>query len=145
MWKSVLVAAGLTMTAMWYHVAQLPLLPPATSHTDPGSLAATVSLASTHRDLGTTSESNLWEVAFPVHNIGGRRLVVNQLDTTCDCSERSLKTILVAPGETVDLIVTLDTRMANGEVENIASFTTSDPNHPYLHLTVRAVVVDSTH
>lgn len=140
MWKSIALAVVLTTAALWYDEAQPSVLPSVTQQFDPGSLAATVSLGSTLRDFGRTSQLKLWKAAFPVGNSGGQRLVINELDTTCDCGERSLRTFLVAPGETVDLIVTLDTRFARGEVENIASFTTNDPQRPRLNLTLRAFV-----
>jgi hypothetical protein len=140
MWKSVLLAVALTTAALWYDAAQPPPLPSRSAPSVNGAQPAVVSLTNTHRDLGPTSQRKLWEAAFAVHNAGGQRLVVNQLDTACDCGERSLRTFLVAPGETVDLIVTLDTRLGGGEVENVASFTTNDPQRPRFDLTLRAIV-----
>ena len=92
------------------------------------------------RDLGRVSTRQEWRVTFPIRNAGARRLVLNELDVGCDCSDGVQRAILVAPGETAELEVTLDTRFATGCVENIATFTTSDPAHPRFDLTVRAWV-----
>lgn len=132
-----LLAVGLTTAAFGYTATRPPRVAARPGAT--GSRPATVSLQDTRRDLGRTGPQ-LLEAAFPIRNTGGRRLVINELDTDCECGERSLRTYLIAPGETVDLIVTLDTRPARGAVANTVSFTTNDPQRSRLELTVQAFV-----
>lgn len=92
------------------------------------------------RELGRTSIREECRVSFPIHNAGRRRLVLNELDQECGCGDQTLNTILVAPGETVEVYVPLDTRFSTGLVENHASFTSNDPAHPRFDLTARAFV-----
>ena len=101
---------------------------------------ASLSLANTVRDLGPVSDQKEWEIAFPVRNAGARRLVLNEVDLACDCGDPTLRTIVVQPRETVNLVVRLNSRSAVGPVENVASFTTNDKSCPRLNLTVRATV-----
>jgi hypothetical protein len=102
--------------------------------------AASLVMSDRVRDLGPTSIREERGVSFPIRNAGTRRLVLNELDQQCGCGDRVQRTILVAPGETVEVNVPLDTRFATGAVENSASFTTNDPAHPRFKLTVRAFV-----
>ena len=91
------------------------------------------------RDLGHTTVQKEWEIVFRVRNDGTRRLVLNELESAC-CGDRARRTILVPPGTTAEVTVTLDTCFASGPIEATATFTTSDPAHPSLNLTVRAWV-----
>ncbi len=102
---------------------------------------ASLVLSKDVRDLGQTSIQGEQRVSFLVRNAGTRRLVLNELDRECGCGKDVVRTILVAPGTTVEVNVPFDTRTATGPVENIASFTTNDPTQPRFDLTVRAFVV----
>ena len=92
------------------------------------------------RDLGRTTVLKEWEIVFPVRNRGTRRLVLNETASECNCEDRAARTILIPPGETARVSVTLDTRFASGPLQATAAFTTNDPAHPTLTLTVRACV-----
>jgi len=100
---------------------------------------ASLSLSTNVVDLGRTSARREWRVPFQVCNSGDKRLVINEVDAAC-CGDSARETIIIPPGETVEVAVNLDTRFGTGPVENIASFTTSDPDHPRFNLTVRAFV-----
>lgn len=91
------------------------------------------------RDLGRTSVRKVWEVAFPIQNHGTRRLLINELDLCCGVNRVS-RTFLIPPGETADVTVKLDSRSASGPIESTTRFSTNDPAHPTLELTVRAWV-----
>ncbi len=101
---------------------------------------AAVSIANTVLDLGPVGDQKEWEITFPLRNAGARRLVLNEVDLACDCGDPTLRTIVVQPRETVNLVVRLNTRSAVGPVENVARFTTNDKSCPRLNLTVRATV-----
>jgi hypothetical protein len=79
-------------------------------------------------------------VPFEIHNAGTRRLVLNEVDVDCGCGDPIRKTVIVPPGRSVDLTVTLNTRFVTGPIQKIASFATSDPARPRFDLTVRAWV-----
>ena len=92
------------------------------------------------RDLGHTTIRKKWRVVFPVYNASARRLVLHQANTDCNCGKKGRRTFVVFPGTTTDVPVLLDTRFANGSVEAVATFTTSDPGQPIIVLTVQAWV-----
>jgi hypothetical protein len=110
-----------------------------------GPVAASLVLPKTVRDLGRTSTRQERGVPFQIRNVGTRRLVINEVDAGCGCGDPRRKTVIIPPGESVEVTVTLDTRFANGPVENIATFTTSDPGHPRFDLIVRAWVDADEH
>jgi len=92
------------------------------------------------RDLGHTSFENTLEEVFLIHNHGNRRLVVNELDQQCDCEDRVIRTVLISPGETARVVLTIDPRFASGPTETVAIFTTNDPVQPRFSLSVSAHV-----
>ena len=92
------------------------------------------------RDLGRRTTRQEWRVPFQFQNSGTRRLVINEVDTGCGCGDPIRKTVIIPPGESAEVTVTLDARLATGPVEKITSFTTSDPAQPRVDLTVRAWV-----
>ncbi len=92
------------------------------------------------QDLGHITAQKEWEIVFPIRNAGARRLVLNEQDPECNCGDRDRRMILVPPGATADVTVTLDTRFAAGPIESTVAFTTNDPARPSLNLTVRAWV-----
>ncbi|MGV3486133.1 MAG: DUF1573 domain-containing protein [Planctomycetaceae bacterium] len=108
-----------------------------------GGARAVLSAVATHYDLGQTAADSRWQLVFPIRNLGTRRLVLNELDTGCDCGDDPHSSIVVPPGGTVELVVPLDTLQAAGPVESERSFTTNDPRWPRLELKARALVAGS--
>lgn len=104
---------------------------------------ADLAIGSTVHHLGLIGDRDAWQVRFPVRNIGARRLVLNEIDSECGCGDRMLRTMVVDPGEIVNLIVRLHPRSASEAVEKTVCFTTNDPRHPRLDLTVSAMVAAS--
>jgi hypothetical protein len=98
-------------------------------------------LTEENRDLGHTELQNELKIPFRVTNRGGRRLVINQFDADCGCGSPGQDTIIIPPGQSRDVFVTLDTRFETGLVERKSSFSTSDPNHPEFVLTARTNVL----
>jgi len=92
-------------------------------------------------DLGAIPVGFVQQVPFRISNHGSRRLVVNELDSECNCSNRVVRTIILAPGQTQEIDVPFDARSAAGLVETTTRFTTSDPTQPHFALTVRGRVV----
>jgi hypothetical protein len=101
-----------------------------------------ISLRQTSHEIGQTAERRVWNCLFPIMNAGSRRLILNELDLSCGCGEQVRQTIIIPPGETQVLTVTLDTRQASGDTEAIARYLTNDPSLPRFDLTVRATVGD---
>jgi len=94
-------------------------------------------------EIGRTSLRKKWRVPFQIGNSGKKRLVINKIDATC-CGDSTSETITIPPGETVEVTVDLDTRFAYGVIENVATFTTSDPECPRFDLTARAWIIEET-
>ena len=107
---------------------------------DRGEPRARLSVPVTAYDLGHTRTAKQWQVAFPVRNLGTRRLVLNQLDQACGCGDRVLRTIVIAPDGTTDLSLQLDTRSGVGRMESVACYATNDPLCPRLELKVQATI-----
>lgn len=103
-------------------------------------MVATLDLRENVRDLGNISSGHECRVPFRIGNTGTRRLVIHEVDTCCRNVDQGRRTVIVGPGEAVDVTVMLDTRWANGPIEQTASFTSSDPAHPRFDLTVHAWV-----
>lgn len=103
----------------------------------------TLRIAEPIRDLGQITERKQWSISFSIHNVGNRRLVLSELDVECGCGDKIKRTILVPPGEMTEVTVPLDSRSSSGEIENSASFLTSDPSQPKVTLTAKAFVASS--
>lgn len=67
------------------------------------------------------------EYTLRVQNTGGRRLVIHQMDTHCDCGAKVLQSIIVPPGQTIAFLVPLNGISHDDSTETLASFTTNDP------------------
>jgi hypothetical protein len=91
-------------------------------------------------DLGELQDGDARDVEFRILNRGERRLVINRLERECGCDSPNSVTTVIPPNSEDKISVRLDTRDAKGLTEQIARFTTNDPNHPHLTLTLRAIV-----
>ena len=105
-----------------------------------GHPAAVLYVANPIVELGVLSPGEVREIALPIVNKGSRRLVLNEVDSGCQCGDRIRRTILIPPGATEEVIVGIDTRFATGAIEASTSFTTNDPAQPRFDLIVRAWV-----
>lgn len=110
-------------------------------HTTQASRAV-LSIAETSQDLRHNDLRQRWSLTFSVANQGDRRLVLNEIGSHCGCDDDPPRTIVIQPGDRVDIELILDTRTAIGPVQSVKSFTTNDPSRPRLDLTVSAFLVD---
>lgn len=94
----------------------------------------------TNIDLGVLSRGGIKDIEFRIFNEGNRRLVINPVQVDCRCSDPQKLTTMIPPHTEDKLIVSIDTRTAVGLTETSAHFTTNDPSHPRLTLTVRALL-----
>ena len=94
-------------------------------------------------ELGVLSPGNVREIALPIANKGGRRLIIHEMDESCECGSPIKRTILIPPGVTKKVKVLIDTRFATGAIESTTSFTTNDRAQPHFDLIVRAWVLQS--
>ena len=85
-------------------------------------------------DLGVVRPSETREVAFLIENKGLRRLVLNEI--RCGCGSPVREAIVVPPGKSEEVPVSLEIGMESGEVERKVSFATNDTAQPRIDLTV---------
>lgn len=100
-----------------------------------------LAVAATTADLGEVAAGQTLQNRFELRNVGARRLVLNELDVTCGCRKNVRRTILVGPGESTEVTVSLHTERT-GPSENRLYFTTNDSNRPEFVLVVRGVVTN---
>jgi hypothetical protein len=80
------------------------------------------------------------KVAFRMVNKGNRRLVINEIDRLCGCSDLVRKTMLLPPGGSKDWVLSIDTSFEEQSFERLTSFTTNDPARPRFDLLVKGTV-----
>lgn len=97
-------------------------------------------VSNTSLDLGVVRQSETREVAFPIENKGLRRLILNEIG--CGCGTPARPTIVVPPGQTRDIPVSLDLMMHLGAFEKKVTFSTNDTTYPCIELKVVAKVID---
>lgn len=99
-----------------------------------------ISLPVRERDLGSVRQGDLPLVEFPVHNYGGRRLVVMRRSRRCCRDDQVQTSLVIPPGESAHLIVEADTSRWQGHGSHTEQFTTNDDRLPEFRLTVWADV-----
>jgi hypothetical protein len=110
-----------------------------------GPPVAVLYIANPVVELGVLSPGAVREVLCPIVNKGDVRLVINEVDRGCGCGERVRRSILIPPGVTRELVVSIDTRLETGAIEKLTSFTTNDPVQPRFDLLVKASVHPARH
>lgn len=102
---------------------------------------AVVVLPNNERDLGAVSQGKVLQASFAVSNAGNRRLILlEETGTTCCGQAAGPRQLIVAPGDSRDLIVKLNTAQWHGMAEQIVHYTTNDPKTPKFALRVTAIV-----
>jgi len=85
------------------------------------------------------------QVPFLVKNVGSRRLVIRRLNEQCHCSETAVSPIIIPPGGSSNVWLTLDYRAATRNVPISGVFSCNDPTTPRFQLTVLARVPQGDH
>jgi hypothetical protein len=110
-----------------------------------GSPAAVLYIDNPLVELGALSPGELREVVYSISNKGNSRLVINEVDRGCGCGDPVRRTLLIPPGATKDMVVSIDTPITTGAIEKLTTFTTNDPAQPRFNLLVRAWVAPTEH
>lgn len=93
----------------------------------------------TELDFGELPRGAVLTAEVVVRNAGGRRLVVQQPDSSaCECE--TSPPLIVPRGETDRLTVTWDTGDSRGELRKVVHLESNDPVHPRVPLVLRARV-----
>ena len=131
-----LVAAAFSI-GMWLSSSWLPAWSP-NGHAG-GSAPKTV-LSCRQRDLGSVTQGDVVRAVFPVSNAGNRRLILSQRGAGCCGRPAHAHQVIVAPGDSTELSVEVDTAQWAGQVDHTVRYTTNDPALPQFALRVTAVV-----
>ena len=88
------------------------------------------------QNQGTLYQGEVREVCFRVRNAGGRRLVI--IDANAGCCGQAVEYVqfMVIPGDLVEIPVQVDTSGWCGQMREVYSYTTNDPQQPQLKLAV---------
>lgn len=105
-----------------------------------GGTSPKVVLPCKQRDFGTVTQGRILRTTFPVQNTGTRRLiVVEDAERRCGRSADP-RSVMVAPGDSTELAVEVDTATWCGRMEHVAHYSTNDPSLPRFALRMTAVV-----
>ncbi|MEX2120483.1 MAG: hypothetical protein WD847_12880 [Pirellulales bacterium] len=91
------------------------------------------------RDLGRLRQGTTHRVAFAVSNRGTRRLILTDRGNCCG-EETPPVQLVVPPGESLNVVIELDTSRWFGQVRHMAEYDTNDPQAPSLAFTITALV-----
>jgi hypothetical protein len=92
------------------------------------------------QDFGTIGQGSLLRARFPISNTGDRRLIVTEKAEGCCGDSSSARSIVVEPGDTHILNITIDTELWCGQIEHEKRYATNDPKRSQFTLTVRGKV-----
>jgi hypothetical protein len=103
-------------------------------------LVPTLILPNTQRDFGTVQQGVVLQHSFPISNSGLRRLIL--VEQTEACCERVIdqRRIVLAPGDSTNLTVEVDTAQWHGRVKHTVHYNTNDPKLPRFSLIINADV-----
>lgn len=99
-----------------------------------------VVLATDQWDCGAVSAGTTVQATFSVRNAGSHRLILVGEQRSCECVAGRQPNVVVEPGQTAQLVVTLDTAGLLGPVRREIEYRTNDPERPLVRLTVLANV-----
>lgn len=104
-----------------------------------------IELSATEFDFGTIPNTESVSQVFQVRNLGGEKLEITGVSTSCGCTTAETGSRSLSPGEVTDLTVTYDPQThdgAAGEFMRVVYVRSDDPDTPEATLTIRVTVVE---
>ena len=104
-----------------------------------------IELSATEFDFGTIPNTESVSQVFQVRNLGGEKLEITGVSTSCGCTTAETGSRSLSPGEVTDLTVTYDPQAhdgATGEFMRVVYVRSDDPDTPEATLTIRVTVVE---
>lgn len=95
-------------------------------------------------DFGKTLPEKTLRKEFTLRNFGEAELVIEGVSTTCGCTAAITAKTRLAPGDSTQLSVTLETRSYSGKLERQVLVRSNDPKTPLLSVRVSATVASSS-
>jgi len=106
---------------------------------DPASRAR-IKFIENYWDFGSIPKGSGVYHGFALTNIGSDTLVITRVKPTCGCTAAPLSSDRVAPGDTAEISVSLNTRKLQGKVKKYVNVDCNDPVNPYYKITFDAFV-----
>lgn len=91
-------------------------------------------------ELGQVRFGSRTDIAFQIENLGGKRVMIHEIDQECACGEPIRRSMTLDAQEDQDWVVNFETAFQEGPLEKSWYFISSDPALPRFSLTVRAEV-----
>lgn len=104
-----------------------------------------IELSATEFDFGTIPNTEPVSQVFQVHNVGGEKLEITSVSTSCGCTTAEIGSRSLSPGEVTNLAVTYDPQAhdgATGEFMRVVYIRSNDPKTPEANLMIRVTVVE---
>lgn len=93
------------------------------------------------QDLGKVQTDSKVQTDFLIYNIGGKRLRIKDVETSCGCTVAKISKRVVAPGDFTRIQVEMDTSLKVGPVRKKITLLSNDPKRPELALFVVGTVL----
>jgi hypothetical protein len=93
-------------------------------------------------DFGSIPESCVVTHDFGFYNSGEDTLIITSIKPTCGCTTVPLKSNQIAPGDTSEFAVTVNTKNLKGQLRKFINIECSDPVNPYMRIVFKANVND---
>ena len=93
-------------------------------------------------DFGAVRQQSRVSKQFRIRNFGSLPLSIERISASCGCSAWQLEQGEIAPGQSSELRVSLDTRDDVGRVERTVLIESNDPERPKLLIRLHATVVE---
>lgn len=103
-------------------------------------LVPEISISENEYNFGKLEEGIETHHTFKITNKGKKALRIFETKSTCGCTVAKLKKDVIAPGETVELEIVMDTSMKQGNVSKPITIKSNDPMHRLLTIHVKAQV-----
>ena len=104
-----------------------------------------IELSADEFDFGAIPNTGPVSQVFQVRNVGGAKLEITGVSTSCGCTTAEIAERTLSPGEETDLEVTYDPLAhggATGDFMRLVYVRSNDPDTPEASLAVRATVVE---
>lgn len=95
-------------------------------------------------DFGQVPSDRVSEAQFTVTNAGTAPLIIESVTTSCGCTQATISSQIIPPGESAQLDVTFDPRVhpdATGPMYRVVYVASDDPVHPETQIELRMNVV----
>ena len=95
-------------------------------------------------DFGEVPADRVSEARFTVTNAGTAPLIIESISTSCGCTQATISSDTILPGESAQLDVTFDPQVhpgVTGPMFRLVYLATNDPTHPEAEIELRMNVV----